>query len=455
MTENAGVIVTHNDRLEPFDVNTDLAKTAVDEAFSHAENEAYHLRGDLKKLQKDLLNLIDNFDPEVISTAFSKIQYDKTNFPSWKEFADLVLNAAWPKDTPVKPKLEDIGEIDWSIVEPPTPKTLETYFSFTPGEYSSKIRATLISNTLRDLVSGGNGLSESAYNAILNREKRLRLKNQSETLRDAMHAIGESGISITDRNGQATAVISSIFRAQIHADQNSLDNIVAQDFEYSVRAKEFSHNLALEIEKLLSGEFDASESRRFEASRAEYELLIQTVEQNITLYREKWQGIVAKTQYVVSLIEGKTSINKNKTDMYVAEWDGRKSATEAIASENSAKLQQRGLEISNQQARFSTVAIARQENRADAEFELRQKLAELENEIRVAGINLDGYKSGADLKAGVLGNLAKIVAQVTASTIGIMNTSASMSFSGSDSQSKSTTQSKSLSESYSAELGGT
>jgi hypothetical protein len=448
MVETRGIIanipVTHT---PPID--TSYAITTVRDTIEYAQGETEDLKLRLESLQDEMLALIKDFDPATANAKLSSVNYDKPGFGSLKQFQEIVLNTLWPTGTPIKPTLENFGIIDWSITEPIPPKMLEKYFSFRAGEYSSEIRAAIVASALRGIADEGSGLTELAHGAILSRERNARLRNQASATRDAMHNAGASGIRVSARNGQLSAIQAEGLKAQIHADQASLDLVTKLDWEYTVRAREFNLNYGIELEKMFSGEFDSSETRRFDAGKAEFDLAIEAGKLNVDVYREKWQGIVSSTQRIVAMIDGKSALNKNKTDQYIAELDGKKAAVDAVAAENSAKLQQRQLEIQTEQQKVGLVAAQRQENRADAQFDFQQELAQIEKELQVFGINLDGYKAGADLSESVLGTLSKVIAQFAASVVGIRSASASMGFNGGESKSHSISEGASLNESYS------
>lgn len=443
--KNTGLVVeVKGDNLK----NSTAAKKAVEEQFLISQGSVVQLKTQLADIQSQLLALINNYNPAKLSSSLDKIDYDKAAFPNVPYYVEVLLNNAWPTDKPIKPQLDDIGPIDWSVTEPPTPKALETFFNHIPSSYSSELRAQLTLNMLNDLKNGGNGIPEHVYAALINKERDTRLRQQDEALREAMKAAGGRGFGITEEDGRYSSILSEMYRAQVHADQNAHNNIVALDYEYTVRAKEFSHNLSTELERLFSSDFNLSEGRRLEVSRLEYQLTLEGNKQAIELYIAQWQGIVSKTERLIAHIDGVSALNKNKTDIYTAQWDGYSANVAGVAAENQAKLQQRSLQLQNKQLEVGLTATQRQENRADAEFDLKQELAELNAELQEFGINLDGYKSGADLTASVLGTISKVLGQLTASTLATTGSTATMSFRGGESVSHSKSWAANLSESY-------
>jgi hypothetical protein len=447
-----GVIVEVGRDTEPFGIDTQAARTEVEETFGYVQKEVATLKSKLDSIENGMLDLIKNFEVKDIDAELEKIDWDKVNFPTPRDFVEVVLNKAWPTSVPVKPILEDFEGLDFSYIEPIPPEAFEGYFSFTEHPYSSEIRAQLVANVLKNLVDGGTGLSQLAHGAIIDRERTGRLRNQSSTMRDAMHAVGALGVRVTGRNGQASAVIAEVFKAQTHADQDALNLITEKDYELTVRSKEFSETLATELEKLFSGEWDSSENRRFEAGKAEFELSYRSVEFNLEIYKQKGEWIRTKVDVLKRKAEAISAKNESLTRQYVAEWDGHKSNVDAVASENSSKIELRKLDVETYRTEVEAAASQQAANLQGAQFDFQQMLSEIDTELKVHSINTDGYKTEADLKNAVLGTLSKIIAQVVASTIGVMNASASMGFSGSEGKSSSVSNSASISENHSGEL---
>lgn len=437
---------------DDLDVSTGAAKNSAVDIIAFVQNKYQDLLSQNEAIYSDLISLIKNFELPDASVTLAKVGVDPVTYPSAKAWGNLVLNSSWPKDLPLKPSLEDFGDINFEYIEPLPPGEFNASFSFVGKEYSSELRTALAAAIYNEIVNGGYGLPPNVHAALIDKERNARLRNQAAQTKEALQVTGESGFVLGMGSPAQKGVIAEVAKAQAYADQDSLNAITEIDFNTYQRNKEFFHSLAVELEKIRSGEWDSSEQRRFEAGRIEFELALRAVEVNLEVYLKKWDSIKIKSEALKTRIEAIASANKSKTDQYIAEYDAYRAQVEAVGAENTSKVQIRGIEVDTWAKEVE--AVARQDNSflQRAEFDLKQLLAEIDTELRVHGINTEGYKAEGDLKAAILEALSKITAQVTASTIGAMNASASMGFSGSESVSRSLSDSASVSESYSASL---
>lgn len=430
-------------------IDTGDAKKQTADVIEFIQNKYDDLLGQLETLQGDLADIAKNFNIKDINTFLQKVPVSPVSYPSAKDWGEIILNTAWPTNQPVKPTLRDFGNLDYKYLEPVPPEAFKGSFAWIGEPYNSELRSTLATAIYNELVNGGWGMPQSVYAALIDREQATRLRNQAKQVRDEMLATGQTGFVLGMGSPAQKGILAEASKARIYADQDGLNAITEIDYRYYQQNKEFFHSLALELEKLRSGEWDSGENRRFEADRATFEFALQAVNTNLEVYLKKWDGIRIGAETLKTKIEAIATENKAKTDQYTAEHEANKTQSEAIAAENTSKVQIRGIEVDTWAKEVDAKYKQQVVNLQEAEFEFKQILSEVDLELRKHGINTDGYKAEGDLKTGVLDALSKITAQVVASTIGAINASASMGFSGSESVRYGLSDSASLSESVS------
>jgi len=432
----------------PSDIGVDpgIPRRDVLDVFSFVQNTYAERVKSIDDLHKMMIDLAKDFDLADVEAELQKVYVTPTTFPTAPSFAKLVLNSRWPKSVPNKPQLQNYGSLDFDYIDPIPPKLMEESFSWSGEPYSSEMRLVLIASIIND-IANGTSLTPAVHAALLDREQNRRKINQASALRDAVHAGGANGCRLPD--GQMAAIIAEVFKNQDKLDQDALNLVTEQDYSTAQRNKEFVHTLGVELEKVMLGEWDSWEARSLESAKVEFEFAFRAVDQAIQVYLAKWQGIEIQASAFKARIEAITSKNKGLNDQYIAEWDGYRANVDAAGAENIAKVQIRGLEIDTWKAEISAAATEQQSKLAEANFEFQQLLAKIEVDLKVAGINIEGFKAEADLREKILETLGQQVSQLIASIIGAMNASASESFGSSESQSHSLSDSASIGESYS------
>lgn len=435
----------------PFDlgINPGGPRRDVLDAFAYIQTKFEERIDSIDDIHNMMLDLAKKFEIADVDAELEKVYVEHVNFPTAPSFADLVLNSRWPRSIPNKPQLQNYGNLDFKYVAPIPPKLMEESFSWSGKPYSSELRLVLIASIVND-IANGTSLTPAVHAALLDREQNRRKINQSVTLRDALHAGGANGCRLPD--GQMSAIIAEVFKNQDKLDQDALNLVTEKDYDTAQRNKEFVHSLGVELDKVMIQEWDSWEARSFESARIEFEFAFRAVDQAIQVYLAKWQGIEIEANAFKTRIEAIAAKNKGLNDQYIAEWDGYKSQVEAVGAENAAKVQIRGLEVETWKAEVQAAATHQQAVLAEANFELQQLLAGIDTELKVQGLNIEGFKTEASLREKILETLGQQVAQLIASIIGAMNASASESFGSSESLSHGLSDSSSFGESVRTDL---
>lgn len=434
------------------DINTGAAKKAVEDVIGTVFEEYYELRSETAELTKALTELAEEFDVPDIKTQVQKVIPGPVTYPSPRDFGELVLNSAWPKELPIKPSFEYFGDLNFEYLEPVPPKEFEGSFSWKGEKYNSELRTALVASIYNEIVNGNYGLPQNVYDALIDKERNTRLRQQAEQMSDALAASGESGFILGMGSFAQRGIVAGLTRAQAYADQEALNAVTEIDFNFHQRNKEFFHTLALDTEKALADEWDSSEQRRFEADRATFELALKTVQVNLEAYLKKFDGIKIKADVFKVKIDAISAKNKAKTDQYIAEFDAYKSQVEAVGAENASKVQIREIEVETWAKEVDAVAQKDRSLIERARLEFDQIRNEIENALRVQGVNIEGLKASADLKAAILEALAKMSNQAAASLIGAISASASLGFTGAESLRRSLSDTATVSENASVSL---
>ena len=216
---------------DDLDVNTGAAKSATIDSISFIQNKYEALLARNEALLDSLVNLGKNFDVPDVKTALEKVSVTPVTYPSARSWAQIVLKEAGISELPLKPPLDDFGELDFNFIEPVPPSEFNASFSWVGSEYSSETRTALAAAIYNELVNGGYGLPSNVHAALIEKERNARLRNQASQVREALNATGNSGFVLGMGSPAQRGIIAEATRAQVHADQDSLNAITAIDFE--------------------------------------------------------------------------------------------------------------------------------------------------------------------------------------------------------------------------------
>jgi hypothetical protein len=434
------------------DINTGAAKSAVENVFGIVFEEYAQLRSETDTLTKALVELAEDFDIPDINAQAKKVSVDPVTYPSARNFGELVLNSAWPKELPIKPNFKEFGDLNFECLEPVPPEEFEGSFSWKGEQYNSELRTALTASIYNEIVNGNYGLPSNVFQTLIDKERNARLRQQAEQMRDALSASGESGFILGMGSYAQRGIIAGIEKAQVHADQDALNAVTRIDFDFHQRNREFFHTLALDADRVFSEELNSSEQRRFEADRATFELGLKAVQVSLETYLKKFDGIKIKAEVFKTKNEAIESENRSKKDMFLGEIEAYAKQVDAVGAENASKVQIRGMSIEQWAKEVDATAKEDQSKIARARFEFDQIRNEIETELRVQGVNIEGFKTSADLKAAILEALAKMSNQAAASLIGAISAGASLGFTGSESLQRSLRDSASVTENASVSL---
>lgn len=435
---------------EDIGISTGAAKDDVENVINYAQTKTDDMLGKLEDIRTALTDLMKNFDVKDISTNIGKVNYNKINFPGSKAWAEIDLNKNWPKDLPIKPQFKNFGNLDFEYILPVSPEELKASFSWKGEEYESQNQQKLFVE-IYNFFAGGTqgGLPIKVHEAILSKEKNARLRNQAKQMRTAMMAAGENGFFYGQGSPATNGLIAEMLKAQVYADQDALNELTRLDYESARKDREFFLSLSVDIEKLMSDRWSQEEERRLEADKFASDFLIKVKEQALAVYLGKVEGILKEADIFKTKIEAISANNKALSDQYLAEFEGYGKQVDAVASENTSKVQIRGIEVDTWFKKVQAATAQQSASLAGAEFDFRQLLAKVENDLKVHQINTEGYKIESELKSSINTAIAKIFAQATASIIGTINATATLGFRGAETKTHTLTDSARFSESLS------
>lgn len=178
---------------------------------------------------------------------------------------------------------------DFQYDAPIPPDDIISSFNWDDENYTSDMWNVLFSKVHAEISTGGNGIDEDVYNAMIAREQEARRVNQEREYQRGIDAIGESGFDLPA--GQIAAFEKEITRDRNAKDQDALNAIMIKDFDTAIRNKEFSQTLGKDLELMLRSTFDKARERSLEAAKAAEDYIIRVYESAVKLFDSKWRGI--------------------------------------------------------------------------------------------------------------------------------------------------------------------
>lgn len=430
-----------------FEAGGIVTKDGVDDTMAlmkeYAENFTSQLETAIGNIQSAIT---DRYNPGSIAYTTKIGDIDGPAFPDRPSFGDLGLNTNYP-DAPVSGSLTDYGPLDFSIVAPDAPASLDGEMSWTAKEYSSDMWSVLFNKVHNDIISGGTGLSDAVHSAIVAREQRTRRTNQDRELQRAIDMAGEKGFDLP--SGDIAYIISAANKESQIQDQNALDNLTIKDFDLATEAAKFAVTTAAGLEQLLRGTWDRMQTLGLEAKKATWQYIVSAKDTNVKLYLAGWEKekirLDALKTKVTAIAEKNTATvqtDKAQADIFLAQ-------IRAITEENQGKIDARkgeadiyGTEVSAIGQQYNALIEKMKGNIEKARLEITALSEEEKNKLQA-------YTNSVQLASDASKAIASVLAQVVASSLQAINVGISASHHTSESLSEQWGHSESISEGHS------
>jgi len=159
-----------------------------------------------------------------------------------------------------------------------------------PSTYVSDIYDTLLTKIKNDIITGGNGLTDAVYSAIIQREQEARRANQDTEYRRALDAAGTSGFNLP--SGHVAAIQTALANEILSKDQDSVNNTLIKDYETATENTRFAVEMGVELEKLTLAAWTSTEERKLavyeaktQAISSEYSSLMEWVSAQVEVIK--------------------------------------------------------------------------------------------------------------------------------------------------------------------------
>lgn len=356
---------------------------------------------------------------------------------SLQDFPDTEINS---------PVHQDI-KVNFELDEPVAPNGLNPDFEYTPGTYFSKIFPLLQDALLADLANGGTGLTESAYQGIIDRYEEAR-RQQDDAAR----------LALNRKFGGPGALMPSgaYMSAELELEENirrgkkdSLNAILVKDFELADANAKFTKELLQSIEEMLRTDFNSSEERLFNIAAGAKEVAIKIYEQNARIYNARWEGEKVKFEAARLNIEALIAANASADENFKTRANVLDTKVKAVAARNKSVTDSAVAKSDIYKNEMQGYAVEANALIEEVRESKDKYLADLKYIIDKEGLNLEAYTSSNALNAEKTVSLAQLMAQAVASSLGMINTGLSMGQSQANSNSHSYHLGSSLSETHS------
>ncbi len=414
------------------------------EAIDYTRGYANEMRDLLTHQIDELSHLIGTYVPDFSDVPSISPHIPHPDFPE-KPDLTLDLNEDWPSTDIPEPIIRDV-DVDLSYQRPTSPEDIDPSFDYTPGAYSSCIWPDLCSRIRDELINGGNGLTDLVYSLILDRNTEARRNAEEKARRELVDAIGERGFDLP--GGMMSAAILEFEKDLAAKDLDAINSTTIKDFEMADANSRFIKELSQKIEAMLRDDFNQTENRLFEASKASVDFIIAKYEQDVKAYLAKWEGVKAQLDAAKTEIEAVIAQNESQIKIFVGRADVLKSKIEAIASENDAKTKAVQAEASVYDAEIRAVATQYNALVEEIKIQLENYKTQVSFIVEREKTNLQAYTASTGLAQTVASEIAKIASQSVASALGAINMGMSYGYQGSASARISQSLNNSLSESH-------
>jgi len=449
----SGVLGIENVPYKASDINAYAARELVESQLDYSNAKADFFVGQLDTAIThlgDAQSFVPDFGP--LEDPLGNLKKRPLNLilPALPNAPDLTvkLNNKWPVWAEGDPH---IRTVDPSVPydDPIAPNPLDQSFIYTAGEYSSDLIEPLQKALLKDLVEGGTGFTEMAYDAVLSRESESRRKINNRR-RVAVDRICGAGSLMPC--GFTTELKLQVEEDIFRADKDSLHAVLIKDFEITDQNTRLTKELITRLEEMLRSHYINEENLLFNIASTTKEIVLKIYDFNLQKYLADWEGVKLKLEAKRLEVENIIAINKNETDVYIAKADIFDSRIKAIASENEARTDSAKAKASIYNSQVNGVVAQINALIQEVDIHLKDHLADLQTVLGKEGLKLDAFTSEQGLRANVSTATGQILAQAVASAFGMVNTAASYSGSNNHSMGHSYHLSSSQSDNVSTSL---
>ena len=366
--------------------------------------------------------------------------------PSWVDTTD-----PYPADPGIStPVFEEIP----AIVDPddPTssmPATVSPVINYSEITLPTDVYTDLLARILNDLQSGATGLDATVEAAIM---ERARDRQQVINDRQYDRVVNElDGMNFSMPSGAlASALMEQAQDAALFETETS-NSIMIQTSDLAQRNSQFSIQIGKDLEALIR-QYNIDRNRiNLEQAIAAAQLVLQNYAEQVKAYVGELAALRDDLMAQVAKIQAVSAANKNKVDLYLAQWQGYRVQVEAVTAKNQGIVDVFKGEIDAYAAEVGAIGELIRGYAAEVAAKVDAARLDLEAEIATARDTIEGYIAEYQLRVDVTKALANITSQTVAGIWSSINATAGADYNASEGLSESWHHSDSLNEDHSYE----
>lgn len=409
-------------------------------ADNSAEELVTELMGYLKEKSQEsfdeLQDALDDLGDEIASASMPTTDVDYSHVDGQLTMEDVTsLRPGFPTfpntDGVTKPQKPDITEVqipDFPTIPEFTEESPTDTFNYDESPYTSDILTQLKTSIYGWLSDGGVEMDSLISAAITAAWDAARSRLTDEWRIAQTNAMG----FYPSRRWSLHVGAQNHILRQVNGDfQKRLDELndtlTSKEAELKIQNRQFIITTSKEFELTLMDLADKTASRLFEAAKTAFTMIYEAYEMRVKAYVAHMQGITAEIDAKDKVADVQIRINEGRADIFTAEMTGYKVEIDAILGVIDGEARLYAAKVTGYDAE-----IKRAKANLDAQLEklkaLIQQSTDLTNlQVKEAEVDLQAYVNSLGLSIEASKAVASILGQIAASSLGALNTHATMS----------------------------
>jgi len=364
---------------------------------------------------------------------------ERPAFPEMPVMPTLEFTAPVKPDKPafqelVLPTMPDVPDVE-------LPEFTGT-FDYQQNYYDTADLVVFRSRLEDFIFNGGTGLSTAVEAAIYERDRIRRQDADERQLVDVQNHFEGRGISLP--HGEMSAAVNKTFADRVLADQLLSKDIMIKAAELEQENMRIAQETLTKVDIILADIHDREENRELLSETSKIDALSKVFESVVSAALSKLEVHKLTVESMVAYIEANAKILSATVSTYTAEVSAYGTEVSAEASRVGATAEIYGKHVSGVAAAIDALSKISSLDIEQMKLVSTQEVAGAELELREMDMNLDLLTKNLQIKVEGLRAAATVSAQVVASALTSVNTSASLGHSVSQAFSHSNDETKGL-----------